>query len=288
MIVNTMLKSLKVFFATLFYRWENVNVVLIISTGRTGTEFVARLLNNLYGTDVLSVHEPAPDLLDISVRSKKENWSRRRLVWEMRKARAGYSKVCHQENRQFYVESNNNLSFLLPYLKDLFPRLKIVFFSRAPDTFLLSELNKKHGRKKFSLFGADDVRRRITPELIGDTESSSSWPEWTRVRKIIWYWAMCNDYVLQYIDRYDHLHLKYEDFFDPDKCYELLDAFIKFSGFPLASLSAADVQEQFQRRHNASRTRQYHGLSQLSPADMDFFFHRTQVTATRLGYPKSD
>lgn len=41
--------------------WEEIRQIFIISTGRTGTKFLAKLLNNY--SSVFSVHEPRPHFL---------------------------------------------------------------------------------------------------------------------------------------------------------------------------------------------------------------------------------
>lgn len=179
--------------------WSKIKVILIVSTGRTGTEFIAHLLNKEFFDKVSAYHEPQPDLHHLYIHHLKNNYPLEYLKKEIRTLRAIRVLKCFLQGK-LYVESNNNWSFLLHSAPHVFPNLKIVYVVRHVKSFLKSEMNKKHGRMKFDFYGENDPRERVNPSLI--TSHFSKYIDWdtaSREEKIIWYWVICNVTIEKYL-----------------------------------------------------------------------------------------
>jgi hypothetical protein len=264
------------------WSWRNIRVVLIVGTGRTGSEFLASLFNDMYGGQVLALHEPKPDLLGISVEVRKNKWSSLRVIFELLKARAQYQKKCVRAGVRFYVESNNNLSFLLPWLRFVFPNVRVLFFTRDPESFLISEMNKRHGDTKFHLFGDDDHRARITADLIGEA-ATVEWNKWSRARKISWYWQACNRYVIEHLGGYKSMTIRFEDFFAPDKSASILESIIHFTGLPAPAKNVA-LDQKLSFKINSSKHSEFSGVADLPGEDRAEYDRMTSALKKKLGY----
>ena len=58
------------------FNWDKKKVILIISSGRTGTNFMAHWFSTL-SDEFYSVHEPSPDLFQLGI--EKLRWIRLKL-----------------------------------------------------------------------------------------------------------------------------------------------------------------------------------------------------------------
>lgn len=270
---------------SLFFRTDDITVTLIISTGRTGTESVADLFQSLYPTKVLSLHEPRPDLLNVSVQSRKYGWSNFRTSLQVKSARTSYLRECKSRKIAFYIESNNNLSFLLPALKKAFKKIKVIYFTRDPETFLISEMNKRHGKNGFLLFSDSDIRERITPLVLSDG-FEARWHSMTRAQKIAWYWRACNNEIINNISGLEVFMVKFEDFFDSQKTSDILDKIIKFTGLPYPEDKSA-ISVVMAKRSNSSKHNEFLGLSELEPNERAFYEEVVGDLRTHLGYSRN-
>jgi hypothetical protein len=258
--------------------WRNIDVILIIGTGRTGTKFLAKLFANLYGNGVLSLHEPSPDLMNIAVRYFRKRQSSARVVYNIFRAREQFATQCRRNGTTKYIESNNNISYLLPFLKWVFPRLKLIYLTRSPWEFLISEMNKKHGGG-YLIFDENDPRVRVTP-LINKDKHAGDWNSWSRPKKIAWHWANCNEFILSRIHSFDSLTIKYEDLFDPSQCVRTFNQILSFIGFEHRN----DVLQLFGQKSNESARELFTDISQLSYDDASFIKDMTGPVSTKLNY----
>ena len=267
-------------FISKIYNWNSISVVFVIGTGRTGTEFFAKLCDQLFADKTESVHEPFPDLLKISVEARKGKWSPSEISNEIRYSRLNRLRSLKKNDKCFYIESNNNISFLLPYLKRVFPNLKLLYFVRDPESFLISEMNKRHGNKKFLIFGDDDHRERISPKVLED-KFQDNWESWDRARKIIWYWKSCNDYILSYINQYESMIVKYEDFFKDINCVRKT---LIFAGLDISGISDDQLQSLLSRKLNSSKDMKYVSLNDFDDEFRNFFIQMTNSLKEKFNY----
>jgi hypothetical protein len=283
-IVSKVLAKVKTWIS-LLASWKEIQVVVLVGTGRTGTEFLASFFEKLYPSRALSLHEPEPDLLKISVSSRLLNWPQKRIVNAIKLARIKYLKTCKNSGRDYYIESNNNLSFLLPYLKLVFPKIKVIYVTRNCETFLKSEMNKRHGSNKFLLFSETDKRERITPMVL-KSEERNQWSSWSRAQKIIWYWKACNEFVQKEIKSYDYIVVKYEDFFSKEKINSVLDEILAFIDLE-RNVEQAKVQAMLDERKNSSKHSEFTGLSELTDDEKKFYHAMVDNLHKDLKYESS-
>jgi len=169
--------------------WEELNVVFIVSTGRTGTEFLANFFNKHF-KQTIAYHEPAPDLFDLGVESIRKNFTEKETANRIKQARAPLLKPLNKND--IYVESNNNLVLLLPTVIKLFPKAKFVHVIRDSKTYLRSAYSKTHGKGNYTLFGENDPRKRLTAKDDIHDPFHLKWDSFSQFQKICWHWFKYN------------------------------------------------------------------------------------------------
>jgi len=279
--MDRVISRLKLFGANIlsrYYKWNNIKVILIVGTGRTGTEFLAKYIEEMDKKRIFSAHEPYPDLLKLSVDIRKKNLTNKRITTLLSRNRLNQLLTIKKKGIKIYVESNNNLSFLLPYLKNVFRNVKVLFFTRNPEDFLFSEMNKKHGKAGFYIYSKSDKRKRINAILMNDEPHNYHWNNWCRQYKIVWYWKYCNDFILKHINNYEHKIVKYEDFFSSQE--EIKRDVFDFIGLKSDCLDL----NLFKKRKNASKESIYNALNQFDDEFIRFFEENTSELKHRLKY----
>ncbi len=258
-----MKKTLKNFLVKIF-PYHLQEVVIVIGTGRTGTEFLAKIIADNYASQILSYHEPAPDLLNLSVEEKKNNLSEAEVINRIREYRIRYLMKAFF-TRKVYFESNNNVSFLLPFITKAFPNIKLIYMIRNLDSFLVSEMNKRHGKDKFLIYSESDRRERISPALLN--QEYNNWPSATRERKIIWYWTECNRVINGFLHKNapESLIIKFEELFGQNG-KSVLSAILKYIG--VRNYESVD-DAIFSQKHNSSKHKEFKGTNELNPESQE-------------------
>lgn len=186
----------------------------IISSGRTGTTFLAKYFNQFFD-DVLSVHEPEVNIRSIGLKFLDEDISMmkaKKLFLSLRKDL--YTNKSKQSN--VIIESNPVLGYLLPLLKDLFDNPKIIFVTRDPKTYVRSAFDKipQESKPNKLFYSKEDVQNRPTPYYFNDDSMRINWKNMGRFEKICWYWNKINKHIYSELKDYDNsLIVKFEDIF---------------------------------------------------------------------------
>lgn len=194
---------------------RNKDVYFIVSTGRTGTKFFETFLRNA-SDNVYCVHEPQPDLFDISIKKVRYHVPPRNIVDQIIKARRKELKRFIDSGKKVYVESNPFVVFLLPEIMATFPNVKFVFIYREIDSYVKSAMNKSplsDGRNNF--YGKTDGRKRICAKDFPEDYRFSDWEQMSRAQKITWYWGKCNTELLSFSRENSSrvLEISFEKFF---------------------------------------------------------------------------
>ena len=189
--------------------------VIILSSGRTGTTAIARVLNEGY-RDVRAVHEPRPSrhLRIASFAHLAGRISKQRMVRLLFKNR---QRLCERTQETTYVESNPFLVGFLEVLGDVFDSPQVVHIIRDPRTMVRSALN----------FGGDHGIKRLVSTLVPfwitkpehfDRSAPQRWSQMSPVERFAWFWTTVNQHLNQgeklYGDNY--LRIRYEELFTPD------------------------------------------------------------------------
>lgn len=154
-------------------------------------------------------------------------------------------------SKDFYIDSNNHLYGLAPFLPQLYPNLHVIHIVRDPRDYVRSHLNwARHRPKSF-------VANYLTPFwqpsafLLGEM-NLAEWIRATQIERFAWIWNFKNRFIEQLEEtKTPYLRVHFEDFFNGPHPSEHLNSMLSFIGLPKVS----NVDEQFQRSVNPARKR---------------------------------
>ena len=181
---------------------------LILSSGRTGTQFLAHYFDANY-EGVVARHEPPPARL---LRMASHAHMRGNLSEEHLRALLAFKLRRYDEGAgaDLYVESNPFLVGVASVLGDVFDEPTILHVVRDPREHVRSSLN--HGTSR----GAKGLANRFVPYWFPDVrrilalDHSPSWLE-----RAAGVWTLSNDRLCTAAPRYADYHLlRYEQIFD--------------------------------------------------------------------------
>lgn len=191
-------------------------VVVILSTGRTGTKALAHFFNTTYD-DVTALHEPPPSrhLRLRSNRAMARGMTQAKAVRTLGRAR---SRLLASLNRPVYIESNWYVYAFLDALRPVFgPRTKVLHVVRDPHTYVPSMLNYGtfRGLKAFATRFVPYWYLR--PEQVSDNPPRR-WAQMSEPERLAWHWHVVNREIDRGADLFggDYLFMRYEDLFAPD------------------------------------------------------------------------
>lgn len=176
--------------------------VFILSTGRTGTQFLA----NYFALDpqVYAVHEPSPSLglRFWTVAYLEEGVDRSMMTATLRRYRTGFFKnISHP----IYIESNNFLAGFAESLIEVFDDPLLIHIVRDPRTYVRSAINNG------ATVGLKGLANRLVPYAHLDLERTSEHPEIDRSAR---YWTLLNKYLHDVGQEYAfYFWFRFEDLF---------------------------------------------------------------------------
>ncbi len=253
-----------------YHSWEGVEVVLIVSTGRTATKFFSGFFDHNFAP-VLGRHEPAPDLFELGTDYVRNVCSHRNAVSLLKRYRYPVYKKLKETGATVYLESNNNAALLLPVVKEVFPELKVVFITRDPKSYLISAYSKSHGQPGYKLYGKNDPRDRLTAKDFPGDRLFDAWDEIPRFEKLCWHWKTYNALISKFLSGdVDYISLKYEDLFGQD--FLTIKKLIEFVGVSLPDQSTDQfLSTLLARKSNQSDTYQMLPFAQWDAAKRQSF-----------------
>lgn len=187
-------------------------VVMILSTGRTGTAAIAEYFNEGF-TGIRAVHEPRPSwrLRIVANKYMAGQISREQAIRTFIQARE-QQIACTQQ--PIYAESNPFLVGFVDIISEVFHRPKIIHIVRDPRTMVRSALNfgKHRGLKRWTaeLLPYWEIR----PEQI-EAHPRKRWNEMTPLEIRAWMWSTKNEWLEKGAELYgkDYLRVRFEDLF---------------------------------------------------------------------------
>lgn len=162
---------------------HNTKALFVLSTGRTGTDFVTHLLQQAEGLYV--EHEAVPRLGTAS-RFLFDNDMMDQKGGQAAFLAARYHLV--QDAYMFekrYVETNNRLTFFASAIRDLMPKAQFIHLVRHPGAFVRSGMRRGYYTTEYI---SDYGKIRPTEK----DEAFDKWGSYTRVEKISWLWYRTN------------------------------------------------------------------------------------------------
>jgi hypothetical protein len=171
---------------------KNVPCIFVLSTGRVGTDTLARLLAT--EKTILACHEPYPRFLmesrDAYQNSPLTEDAAGELVASFVVGRARKLMHCYLSHRQF-AETSNRLTYFAPLLAEAFPKSKFIHLFRHPSEVIRSGMRRRY------YDGAGWDYCRITPRT--DDIWHERWSNWSPFEKCCWYWQAVNKFALDFI-----------------------------------------------------------------------------------------
>ncbi len=170
--------------------WIDTPAVFVLSTGRTGTETLTRLLDLHDSID--AYHEPHPQLLVERKKARLEVYANpkryQRIFCHSRAALILKSRM----RGKLYAETSARLTFFAPVISSLMPNAKFVYMHRHPGDVVRSGMR----RGWYVNHPADYARIEPGPQ----EEAHRHWHSWGAFEKICWYWDAYNRFALNFMD----------------------------------------------------------------------------------------
>jgi len=201
--------------------YKAIKKVFIVSTGRTGTKFLARFLNQF--EDCYCFHEPKPDFLKMAIKYTHNDISTARVRKKILQNRLPFLRDTKRKDCEFFIESNNRYFSLLKPLKEVFPKARIIHIIRDGRDYVRSGMNR-------DWYTEQDSEDRLKASDFPQDPCYIDWDEMSRFAKICWRWQKKDGFIYEAIkDMENVLTLKFREIFHkPDN--PGLDRLIDFIG----------------------------------------------------------
>ncbi len=155
--------------------------VFVLSTGRSGSKFIAALLNG--STNAAAFHEPPPTLQYFSHYAYHHQWEEEILTRMVDAARMEFIMETFIKDK-IYIESNQCLTFFAPMLAKLFKSAKFVHLLRHPGDFVRSAVRKGWHRND-SIWESGRVK----------AADKEQWSKVDHIERLSWLWQATNAYI---------------------------------------------------------------------------------------------
>jgi len=206
---------------------DKINFIVIVSTGRTGTKFLADYYNH-YAQNILAKHEPFPPVAYLNADFFKNRISFDQAEKTYLNKRKHIQKILHSKGINNYLESNSGLAFLLPIIKKQFPRYKIVHIIRDGRDWIRSVYSRKLQNDGTPTLNKRGEVWKFTAKDIND-QYANNWDNMNMIEQLSWMWKVRNEFILNYIrDDERAISIRFEDIFNPDDNYKIFDKLIHF------------------------------------------------------------
>lgn len=216
----------------------------IVSTGRTGTQSLARILDQISHGEVAAYHEPSPSRIFrvLSTLRAAGLVSNRLAMALIKRCR---TNLVYGGSHSVYVESNNFLFGLCDLLVAQFEDVRILHIVRDPRTYTESHL--RHGVFR----GIKGIISRffpywlIKPRHLG-IKTDKSWLIMSQHERLFWFWSLVNRVIGKGCENLGQRYrvVRYEDLFS-DK--ELFVDVLLWLGMPkkLAGAASSLISERY-------------------------------------------
>ncbi len=209
------------------------NTGIIVSSGRTGTQFLAAYFDKNY-EDVVALHEPRPSyaLRMYTNAYLAGDVSDEKMAAVLKRKR---EKLMRTVSTPTYIESNGYLAGFLPVLDQVWPDPSVIHIVRDPRTYVVSALNHQEANRLKKIFN------RYVPRWLPDVNRILGITE--KLTPLGYYgafWMLVNDAVRRNAHRvhaYQRIHheaLFGEDYAGLQSICEFLSLEYKESELPVS------------------------------------------------------
>jgi len=224
--------------------------LLILSTGRTGTKFLAKTLQVILPhADVFHEGGERSRLINILSHAHLAGFFPRQgpvLAWRMA-IQPALTRA--QQNTTIYIDANNHLYVFGTGNPGLYPNLKIIHIVRDPRDYIRSHINWSKSRLKSFIANYLVPFWQPSGFLLGEY----SWADWSglnRLERYAWIWSYKNRLIQQMeMSQVPYLRIKFEDLFGGKDPGSTLADMLDFIGFN----APGDLNDYFARTINASK-----------------------------------
>lgn len=256
--------------------WREAECVFILSTGRTGTKTLARLLGLSSAIDAF--HEPHPQLMEERKSARWEvdrNPSKYRNIFIRSR---GTSLLRASRRGTVYAETSARMTFFAPVIAELLPTAKFIYIHREPTAIVRSGMR----RGWYGDHPADFAR--ICP--IDGEDAFADWDQWSPFEKICWYWDAYNRFALDFGNRVNAsrmLTLRADEIFDGTAVPPI------FSHIGVEAPSSEQVDRVLSKKLNAQQRDSFPKAKAWTNDMFDTLYELAGDTMMRLGHdPKAE
>lgn len=165
--------------------WAMVRPCFVLSTGRSGTLLLTNVLE--LAERCAPHHEPRPELYRPSRLAYERIQAEPDLFREILKSAREEYLLAAARREQVYVETNNQITFFAPIIRDIFPRAVFLHLVRHPGSFVRSGIRRRWYTGEHS----HDIGR-IVPM---NGKARELWGEWSLIEKNGWLWNETNRFI---------------------------------------------------------------------------------------------
>ncbi len=231
---RSLLRAVSRVFRLADYRWSDIQTTFIISTGRTGTAFLAQLFSHAF-SGVDARHEPPPDLYDLNMLAGRRQISDAQAARQLEQSRLDVCAEVHRAGQAVYVESNNNLSCLVPALRAVFDDYRIVHVVRDGRDVVRSWWGKRvaarNGMRDALVLSDQDKRTRLRACDVPGDPYADQWERMSRFERLCWLWSTKDRIIRDAISSDERaMTVKFESIFSEDGGYGGLWRIVDFLG----------------------------------------------------------
>lgn len=185
--------------------WTDIRPIFIVSTGRTGTKFLAKYFNSF--NTIYAVHEPLPTFLHMGIKYAQSKNSLGDVAGSILRKRSHIYRNVERSGANIYIECNNRLFSLVKPLIKAFNDPKIIHIVRDGRDFVRSGMSR-------GWYLEGDPLPRISAKMFPDDKYYSTWNELTQFEKIVWLWQKQNKLISQDLKGYKNgITIRFEDIF---------------------------------------------------------------------------
>jgi hypothetical protein len=257
--------------------------VFVLSTGRTGTETLAHLLN--LSRDIFAYHEPAPNLYslskiayDLEDQIIKISDFERLFTTSLHSLRGSLWNESLSCGRG-YAETSPQVTFLAPLFREIFPDAYFIHLVRDPKYVIRSGMR----RGWFSDHPYDEFR--IKPKK--DSLFFKKWAEFSALEKNTWLWSETNNWISKFVSSLSPSQcfvLPSEKLFQKD----VLTIQSLFDFLNVSQPSNLAIERTISKKFNKQRTGEFHfDPNWLEMMDDDLLNFLTNISV-RFGYDLSE
>lgn len=235
--------------------WVDLPVRFIVSTGRTGTKFLANFFNDFLPKTV-SLHEPEPDLLPMAIDRARGEIDGDRVKQRLRIGRKLLLRKAMDAGASTYLEANNRFFSIVPELLELFSDCRIVHIVRDGRDYVRSGMSRDKPWCDYYYGAEDQIANndlRLKATMFPDDPFNDEWDQLSAFEKTAWGWVRKDQIIKESARSHDGvLTVRFEEIFD-DEEFEGLQRLYSFLELDdELDLSRPEIQQRLNQPENVS------------------------------------